>query len=186
MQFVPFPESNRSLGRPADMSAEECGTLEVYADGKQCISCWQLSAEEIETCIMNDGRIWLGVHGGQSQPPVFLTVNQPPMPAVQHEVTDEIEAALQEFASHLPHSCFAGRAPQRGDELRRLNPDLRQYRDDRPLDLGQLYFVSSDEIQALHLHKLREAYRQHGQPAVVAYLAPYKHFLNAPNTLIAA
>lgn len=74
MQQIGFPQANRILGPPKGMTEEECGTLELYQDEKQCISCWILSDEEIEK-LKQTRRIWLGVMGGQ--PPVWLMVDNP-------------------------------------------------------------------------------------------------------------
>lgn len=183
MQFIPFPESNRALGRPAGMTDEECGTLHVYTDGVSCISCWQPTEQERQH-IAAGLPIWLGVRCNQpTQPPVWLSAIKPEMPKEAFRLFPEIEDAIAQFAKRLPDPSFAGKAPQLGSELRRLNPELRQYHDDRHLDLGQLYFVSSDEIQQAHLVAMRQAYRQGGKPALVDYLKPYKYFIDAPNTL---
>jgi len=66
-----FKESNRTLRKPDSMTDEECGSLEVYTDGMQCISCWRLSLRERLSAVFF-GRIWLGVVFGETQPPVWL------------------------------------------------------------------------------------------------------------------
>lgn len=38
-----FPEANKNLTKPDNMTDEECGSLWVYTDSNQCISCWQLT-----------------------------------------------------------------------------------------------------------------------------------------------
>jgi hypothetical protein len=81
MQFVEFPQVNKRLGPPKGMSAAQCGTLPVYADGRSCISCWVLSPEEIEHLVLNGGRIWLGIMSGETQPPVFVSATEPDAPA---------------------------------------------------------------------------------------------------------
>lgn len=77
---IEFPEQNGCLGKPESMSDEECTPLPVYRDGNQCVSCWQLSDEEIIRLIQNDGKIYLCVLSGITQPPVWLAVDNPFLP----------------------------------------------------------------------------------------------------------
>lgn len=66
-----FKEATTKLGRPDNMTDEECSPLYVYTDGRECISCWKLSiADRIRALIF--GRVWLGVLSGHTQPPVWL------------------------------------------------------------------------------------------------------------------
>lgn len=74
MKPVKFPEQNCDLGRPTNMTKEECGSLPVYRDGKQCISKWELN-EEDKKHILEKGYIWLHVFGGHTQPPVWIDAN---------------------------------------------------------------------------------------------------------------
>jgi hypothetical protein len=60
MKPIEFIEQNKTLGKPESMTDEECGSLPVFSDGNQCISCWQLTDEEIEK-IKETKCIWLGV-----------------------------------------------------------------------------------------------------------------------------
>lgn len=66
-----FKESNRVLRKPDSMTDEECGSLEVFTDGKGCVSCWRMSFIERLRALLF-GRIWLGVISGDTQPPVWL------------------------------------------------------------------------------------------------------------------
>jgi hypothetical protein len=59
---------------PKGMTEEECGNLPVHFDGKDCISCWKLTPEELEE-VAKTGVIWLYVMGGQ--PPVSITGIKP-------------------------------------------------------------------------------------------------------------
>lgn len=179
MYFTHFPEVNRALGKPANMSDAECGTLPVYTDGRMCVSCWLPNEQEREA-IAAGLPVWLGVHSGHSQPPVFVSTVKPDMPPVVYEVTQEIADALKQYASCLPSPEYMGGRPQTGAELAKADPHLRQYADGDDLYPEELYFVSSQEVQAQHLANLTAAYKLHGQPAVVAYLRPYVHFLNTP------
>lgn len=69
-----FSESNLVLSRPPDMTAEQCEPLSVFADGKQVISCWKLTADELKE-FQRTGRIWLVVFG-ETMPAVALTVSK--------------------------------------------------------------------------------------------------------------
>jgi len=75
MTPVKFKEQNQQLGPPPGMSEEECQPLPVFTDGKQCISCWELSKEDIEK-VNKTGRIWLSVMSGLTQPPVWLSTEE--------------------------------------------------------------------------------------------------------------
>lgn len=66
-----FKEKNKTLLKPPSMTDEECSSLDVYTDGKQCISCWVPSFRE-RVSILFYGRVWLWVVMGHSQPPVSL------------------------------------------------------------------------------------------------------------------
>ncbi|MPM95042.1 hypothetical protein SDC9_142193 [bioreactor metagenome] len=71
MEPIKFKEANCELKKPSDMTDEECSSLPVYRDGRDCISCWKLSfIERFRALIF--GRIWLGVLNGWTQPPVRL------------------------------------------------------------------------------------------------------------------
>ena len=71
MDPIKFPEANKNLLKPQSMTDEECGSLWVYTDGRQCISCWRLSfIQRLKALFF--GRIWLGVLSGYTQPPVWL------------------------------------------------------------------------------------------------------------------
>mgnify|MGYP001095557830 CR=1 FL=1 len=72
MKPVKFKHHNQLLGPPPGMNENECMTLPVFTDGKQCLSCWELSDEEIKE-IIETKRIWLAVMSGNSQPPVWLS-----------------------------------------------------------------------------------------------------------------
>lgn len=71
-----FPEANVILTKPEDMTDEECGSLPTHSDGNVCISCWKMTLRERVVAFFA-GRVWLGVHSGRTQPPVWLTVRRP-------------------------------------------------------------------------------------------------------------
>lgn len=74
---VTFSESNKMLRRPENMTDEECMPLPVYCDGHQCISCWRMTWRERFAALWR-GKIWLSVLGGQTQPPVWVSVERTP------------------------------------------------------------------------------------------------------------
>ena len=75
------PSNNAVLGRPADMTDDECSALAVtrivydLANGDQVpasVSFWQLSPEQL--ALLNEGkRVWLSVMG-TTHPPLMLGV----------------------------------------------------------------------------------------------------------------
>lgn len=75
-----FDESNDYLGKPDDMSHEECASLSILRTvtivGLPCVvSCWKVSQEELEE-INRTGRIWLTVVG-DTHAPVHVTGIKP-------------------------------------------------------------------------------------------------------------
>jgi hypothetical protein len=82
MKPIDFPQSTKVLQKPGTMTDEECASLHVWSDGKQCVSKWHLSPwERVKVLFGQD--IWLGVMSGKTQPPVFLAAErvfeQPPV-----------------------------------------------------------------------------------------------------------
>lgn len=71
----PFPESNMTLMPPDGMA--DCDLLSVFADGEQCVSCWQMSADELEEVNRNGGRVWVRVYSGHTAPPIALCIHSP-------------------------------------------------------------------------------------------------------------
>ncbi len=72
MKPIEFPEQTKVLGKPASMTDEECGSMAVWTDGKQCISCWVGSWRE-RLKFLFTGKMWLSVITGTSiQPPVWV------------------------------------------------------------------------------------------------------------------
>lgn len=56
-----FPEANRTLHAPPGME-DTCVSMPCFVDPKHgTISCWQMSAEELERLNANGGRIWMRV-----------------------------------------------------------------------------------------------------------------------------
>lgn len=75
MKPVEFPEANARLTPPSCLTEAECGKLPVYRDGQYCISCWELSSDDLME-ILQTKRVWLWVMG-ETQPPVLLTASKP-------------------------------------------------------------------------------------------------------------
>lgn len=71
MKPIKFEEANKNLTKPNSMSEQECGSLWVYNDGNQCISCWKMSFRQRIKALLH-GRVWLSVLSGSSQPPVWV------------------------------------------------------------------------------------------------------------------
>lgn len=72
MKPIDFPQSTKVLQKPSTMSDNECSSLHVWSDGKQCISCWKPTFKE-RMNILFGGKVWLGVLSGKTQPPVFVS-----------------------------------------------------------------------------------------------------------------
>lgn len=66
-----FKESNHILAKPSALTDSECGSLSVFSNGRECISLWKPSWKE-RLSILFYGNIWLSVHSGNTQPPVWL------------------------------------------------------------------------------------------------------------------
>ncbi len=76
---VAFKHHNRVLGKPPDMTDDQCIPLPIFTDGKACVSCWDLTDEEIAD-IVKMRQIWLVIHSGCTQPPVLPTTRCPIRP----------------------------------------------------------------------------------------------------------
>lgn len=75
-----FDESNAVLGRPEDMTDEECAPLCVFktktTEGRPIIvSCWKFTADELIE-IYATGRVWVGIMG-TTMPPIYVTGEKP-------------------------------------------------------------------------------------------------------------
>lgn len=76
MKAIEFPQQNKILLKPDDMTDEECFSLPIFSDGKNCISLWELNEQEIQELVRTK-RIWLWMVSGHTQPPVLLQVESP-------------------------------------------------------------------------------------------------------------
>lgn len=75
MEPIKFPEANKTLLKPESMTDEECSSLPVYCDNKQCISLWKLSWKERLQALFF-GRLWVFVLSGSTQPPIALSTEK--------------------------------------------------------------------------------------------------------------
>lgn len=84
MKPIDFKQSTKVLQKPSTMTDNECASLHVWSDGKQCVSCWKPIFKE-RLNILFGGKVWLGVLSGKTQPPVFVSgarvFNKAPFPA---------------------------------------------------------------------------------------------------------
>lgn len=71
MKPIKFKQATKNLIKPSTMTDEECGSLWVYNDGMQSISCWKMTWKDRLKALFF-GRIWLHVVSGDSQPPVLI------------------------------------------------------------------------------------------------------------------
>lgn len=76
MKPAKFRESNRELTRPDSMTDEECSSLFVWSDDKQCISLWRPTWKE-RLIFLFKGELWLFILSGNTQPPVSIQVQSP-------------------------------------------------------------------------------------------------------------
>lgn len=71
MKPTDFKESTKTLERPDALTDLECSSLHVFTNGRECISLWKPSLRE-RLSILIHGNVWLSIHSGQTQPPVWL------------------------------------------------------------------------------------------------------------------
>lgn len=95
MEPIDFKQSNMTLTAPGAMP--NCEDLQVYTDGKQCVSCWKMSFKE-RIKVLFTGRVWLGVIGHRTQPPVWVDANKP---FIEPNLKDEIRAFFFNMAAFL-------------------------------------------------------------------------------------
>lgn len=67
MEAIEFKQSfkvSKGVGGDAD--------LHYWSDGDQCVSCWKPTRKERLSILIN-GKVWLGVRSGKTQPAVFVS-----------------------------------------------------------------------------------------------------------------
>jgi len=84
MEPIKFPEANKVLNKPQNMTDEECGALHVHNDGVYNLSCWKPSFKE-RLSILFFGKVWLWVMSGSTQPPVALEARKTVFMKVNNE-----------------------------------------------------------------------------------------------------
>lgn len=142
MRGVEFEQSTTVLGRPPGTTEEECGSLPVHQtkDG-QCISCWELSDEDLET-LKKTKRIWLWVWSGHTQPPVLLDVDHPWPTEGEEERYEEVEEEVEELDEHeeLVKAVTAEVVEASVQECTAELPDLeeRTAKEERQFRAGQM------------------------------------------------
>lgn len=63
-------EFNQSTKVSNDVSGNH--KLHYWSDGVQCVSCWKPTLKERLSILIN-GKVWLGVKSGKTQPAVFVS-----------------------------------------------------------------------------------------------------------------
>lgn len=70
---VPFKYQNKVLTAPEN--SEDVHDLNVWTDGRECISCWKLTLTERLMALLF-GRVWVAVLFGNSQPPIYIEASR--------------------------------------------------------------------------------------------------------------
>jgi hypothetical protein len=52
--------------------SENVTPLPIFRNGLCCVSCWQLTAEELTEVIAAGGKVFISVFSGKTQPPVYV------------------------------------------------------------------------------------------------------------------
>lgn len=94
----------------------------------------------------------------------------------RNTLTPEYEQTLREFADRLPIPAIEQPRPMTGAEVIARYPDMKQI-DGKDVDPKQLYRVGTSVTATNHFRRLKKAYEEGGQPAVVKYLVPYIEFI---------
>ena len=66
---IKFNGYNRILNPPPD--SENVLPLPIFRNGKCCVSCWQLTKEELAE-INRTGRVYISIFSGETQPAVYV------------------------------------------------------------------------------------------------------------------
>lgn len=65
-----FAGANVVLQPPA--GSENVQPLPIFRNGTCCVSCWQLTEEELAEIIASGGKVFVSIFSGATQPPVFV------------------------------------------------------------------------------------------------------------------
>lgn len=73
-----FEGQNGILGKPENMTDEECGGLPIARVENGIVSCWQLSDEEFQEICTNGGKIYVTLFiPVDCHPPLNISVHKP-------------------------------------------------------------------------------------------------------------
>lgn len=75
MNPIRFTEANIVMTRPATMTAEECRDVHAFQDGKQVITAWRPTPEELVKINLGEP-VWLCLMGPTMQP-ALVTADSP-------------------------------------------------------------------------------------------------------------
>lgn len=78
MQPIAFPTQTIELQpnpNQLEIDGQKVGALPIFTDGDQCVSKWRLTFGE-RLKVFWYGHIWLGIHSGRTQPPVWLSADK--------------------------------------------------------------------------------------------------------------
>jgi hypothetical protein len=68
--------ANFELGRPKGWDEQQCNSLHVFRNGRDVVSCWELSDEEIAE-IVKTRRVFLLISGmGWTMPPAYIGLEE--------------------------------------------------------------------------------------------------------------
>ena len=70
MKPANFKEMTIELQKPKGMN-DECGSLPIWTDGNECLSCWKPTLRE-RLSILLFGKVWVWVLSGKTQPPITI------------------------------------------------------------------------------------------------------------------
>lgn len=78
MKPIPFKGQTIELQpnpNQLEIDGLEVGTLPIYTDGEQCVSCWKMTFTERLKALWF-GNVWIFIHSGRTQPPVAVSVER--------------------------------------------------------------------------------------------------------------
>ncbi len=68
---VKFDGFNIELKAPQGMDNLSCSSLPIYRNGINCVSCWELTEEELQE-VLKTKRIFISLWSGKTQPPIYV------------------------------------------------------------------------------------------------------------------
>lgn len=67
--------ANFELARPKGQDEQQCNSLYVFRNGHDCVSCWELTPDEIAE-IVRTGKVFVVISYGWSQPPIYIGLEE--------------------------------------------------------------------------------------------------------------